>query len=121
MIQNQKYNISNQLLTNETLKLYITKFWNEVFKLLLEKGEVIHLMILCKVSLNVEEDSISYKTIGPLRRVEYKDMDLFINYLTERLGLIIESYNPQSVNEIVFTYITKKVKLILQIEYYYKI
>jgi hypothetical protein len=70
-------------------------------------------MILCKVSFNNDEynNSTSYKTLGPLRRVEYQDSELFIDYLTSRLGLIIDSYSPHSVNEIIFTYVTKKGKI----------
>jgi hypothetical protein len=113
MIQNVKYNISNLVLTNDLLNLNILKFWNEVFTPLIEKGETIHLMILCKVSFNNDElnNTFSYKTLGPLRRVEHKDLDLFTTYLTKRLGLIIESYSPQSVNEIIFTYVIKKGKI----------
>ena len=113
MIQNIKYNISNQVLTNDLLKINILKFWDDIFKPLTTKGETIHLMILCKVSFNNDEynNSTSYKTLGPLRRVEFKDSELFIDYLISRLGLIVDSYSPHSVNEIIFTYIIKKGKI----------
>jgi len=90
MIKNQTYKLNNQPLTNEILKLYINKFWVDVFKPLLIKGETIHLMILCKVSFD-EKSVLSYKTTGPLRRVEYKDLELFQDSLCERLGFKIES------------------------------
>ena len=65
---------------------------------------------MCKVQYldNGSTESNIFKTIAPLRRVEFKDKDLFIDYLTERLGILIESYNPQSVSRIVFTYVIKE-------------
>ena len=57
-------------------------------------------MILCKIEYSVESggaeasESYSYKTLGALRRVEYNDLDLFMSYLCDRLGLIIDSYDP---------------------------
>jgi len=36
MIQNKSYNISNKILTNETLNSYITRFWDDIFKPLLK-------------------------------------------------------------------------------------
>jgi hypothetical protein len=33
---------------------------------------------------------------------------LLINYFTERLGILIDSYNPQVFSQIVFTYVIKK-------------
>jgi hypothetical protein len=67
-------------------------------------------MILCKVQYSDTGlgNSNSYKTLGPLRRVEHKDLDLFINYLTERLGILIDSYNPTVKSKIIFTYIIKE-------------
>jgi hypothetical protein len=63
-----------------------------------------HLMVLCKVEFN---DS-GYKTLGHLRRVNFNDKDLFIEYLLARLGLITESYTPSGlVSQITFSYIIK--------------
>jgi hypothetical protein len=70
-------------------------------------------MVLCKVQYpdtNLDSSNV-YKTIAPLRRVEYTDLEMFISYLTNRLGILIDSYNPQSVNKIIFTYIVKKGKI----------
>ena len=86
---------------------YILKFWNEVYTPLVSNNEVKHLMILCKIQYS-DSDNLTYKTLGPLRRVEYKDLDLFINYLMDRLGIIIDSYSPQSISKIIFTYVIKE-------------
>jgi hypothetical protein len=106
MIQNKSYLMqNNQILTNKLLFSYINKFWNDVFSPIIKGGDEYHLMILCKVQY---PDNTTYKTIGPLRKVEFKDKDLFYEYLTERLGLLTESYNQQQFNQIIFTYIAKK-------------
>lgn len=61
-------------------------------------------MLLCKVEFN---DS-GYKTLGELRRVNFDDKDLFIEYLIQRLGHITESYGgAHSISKITFTYIIK--------------
>ena len=69
-------------------------------------------MILCKIQysndLTDNENSGSYKTLGPLRRVEHKDMDLFTELLIQRLGLINDSYSPLPVDKITFTYLIKE-------------
>jgi len=106
MVQNKSYLLKNNIiLTNSILASYVTRFWNEVFTPIIQGGEQYHLMILCKVQY---PDNITYKTIGPLRRVEFNDKDLFIEYLTERLGKLIDSYNQQIFNQVIFTYIVKK-------------
>jgi len=109
MIQTKTYNITNQILTNEVLKSFVTKFWEETFTPLVENNVSKHLMILCKVKyFDNENTELGYKTLGPLRRVEFKDLELFIGYLSERLGILVDSYNPQSIEQITFTYVIKE-------------
>jgi hypothetical protein len=97
---------SNQIISNEILNSYVTRFWNEIFSPLLSNNDK-HLMILCKIQYSNENNDLSYKTLAPLRRVEFKDKALFINYLIERLGILVDSYNPQIISKIVFTYVVK--------------
>jgi hypothetical protein len=110
MIQQNIYKINQQLtLTNEVLNSYILRFWEDVFSNINQNNKVKHLMVLCKVKYSeVEsEEESGYKTLGPLRRVEFKDLDLFNNYLSDRLGILIESYNSNTISEIIFTYVIK--------------
>jgi hypothetical protein len=66
-------------------------------------------MVLCKVKYScLEGKELGYKTLGPLRKVEFKDQELFSEYLQERLSILIDSYNPNTVSEIIFTYINKE-------------
>lgn len=107
MIQYKTYSINKQIiLTSKVLNSYVFKFWNEVFASINQDQK--HLMVLCKVKYS-EIDGIqeSYKTLGPLRRVEFRDLDSFNEYLSERLDILIESYSSNSISEIIFTYIIK--------------
>jgi hypothetical protein len=51
-----------------------------------------------------------YRTLGHLVKVNYEDKDLFIEYLTERLGVLSESYVSVPITQIIFTYVIKKGK-----------
>lgn len=66
-----------------------------------------HLMVLCKVKYFEDNNEIGYKTLGPLRKVEFNDQELFCEYLISRLGILTDSYSSNSKSEIVFTYIIK--------------
>lgn len=104
MIKYKTYDISNHIiLTNEVLNSFIIKFWDDVYKPMINKlGQSKHFMVICKVKYNE-----GYKSLGPLRRVAFEDQELFSEYLQERLGILIESYEPLNYTEIVFSYIIK--------------
>jgi hypothetical protein len=108
MIKYQSYNLNNKIiLTNEVLNTYIIKFWEDVFSPIIESSKgVKHLMIICKVKYS-DNGAGGYKTIGPLRRVNFNDQELFSDYLQERLGILIDSYQPLTISEIIFSYIIK--------------
>ena len=115
MIKLQKYSINNILLTNKILSVYITKFWNDIYSQV--KGEK-HLWIMCKV--HYSEVELGYRTLGHLRRVNFTDKELFINYLSERLNILNDSYTTLFISEISFSYIineglaTEQDRLLLQ-------
>lgn len=88
MIKYQTYKLNKILLTNKVLELYINKFWEDVYTNINKSKDDKYLMILCKIKYS--DDKGGYKTIGPLRNVSYKDKDLFIEYLSERLGLLLQ-------------------------------
>jgi len=62
-----------------------------------------HLLVLCKV----EYRDSGYKTLGPLRRVNFTDKELFIEYLSLRLGILTEGYTSNPISKLSFTYIVK--------------
>jgi len=102
MIKLQTYPLNKLLLTNEILESYITNFWNDIFTSIKDRK---HLMLMVKVEFN--ESEVGYRTLGDLRRVNYSDKELFIEYLTLRLGLLNESYVSHPISKITFSYIIK--------------
>lgn len=108
MIKLQTYNLNNIIITKEVLSSYVSKFWEDVFSKIDQTKKVKHLMVLCKVKYSDESEiKQGYKTLGPLRRVLFKDKDLFIKFLNARLGLLTDSYTSNIITEINFTYIIK--------------
>lgn len=106
MIKYQTYSLNNLLLSPQVLEAYITNFWNDIFAPLTKiKTSKKHLMILCKAEFNDSE--LGYRTLGDLRRANFTDKDLFIEYLTHRLGLLTESYVSHPITRITFSYVIK--------------
>jgi hypothetical protein len=104
MLNLKSYSInSNITLTNEILESYITNFWNDIFNSI--RGNS-HLLIMCRIQFN--DESGSYRTLGHLRRVNYSDKTLFIEYLTSRLGILTESYTTHPISKLTFTYVIKE-------------
>jgi len=103
MIKLQTYSINKLLLTNEVLEANITNFWNDIFTSIKDSK---HLMLMVKVEFN--EGELGYRTLGDLRRVNYSDKELFVEYLQNRLGLLTESYSVQPISKITFSYIIKE-------------
>jgi len=102
MIKLQTYSINKLLLTNEVLEAYITNFWSDIFSSIKDTS---HLMLMVKVEFN--ESEMGYRTLGDLRRVNYEDKELFVEYLQNRLGLLTESYVVHPISKITFSYIIK--------------
>jgi len=105
LIKLHTYSIDKLLLTNEVLEAYISNFWSDIFNNIIADGNTKHLMLMCKVEFN--ESEVGYRTLGDLRRVNFSDKELFIEYLILRLGLLNESYVSHPISKITFTYIIK--------------
>jgi len=104
MIKYQTYPIANNLpLTNEILVSYICKFWEEMFT---DIKDTKHLLILCKVHFTENEQG--YRTLGHLRKVNFTDKELYIEYLTQCLNTINDSYLSQPISDITFSYIIRE-------------
>jgi hypothetical protein len=101
MIKTQIYPIHKLTITNQLLASYINNFWVEIFKTIKEDS---HLMLMCKVQFS--NDS-SYRTLGHLRKVNFEDKELFIDYLTQRLSILTDSYMTTPISNIIFSYIIK--------------
>src|SRR5882762_168543 len=103
MIKTQTYTINNSLITNELLLTYISQFWSDIFESVKDSN---HLYLMCKVHFNDSE--LGYRSLGHLLKVNYSDKDLFHEYLTERLGVLTDSYITQPISEITFSYLMRE-------------
>jgi hypothetical protein len=105
MFQIKTYSIKNiTIITNEILALFISKFWDEVFSPLINNSDK-YLMLMCKVQYTDSE--MGYRTLGYLRKVNLSDKALFIDYLTDRLGLLNDAYSTHPISKITFSYLIK--------------
>ena len=93
----------NTTITPQVLSSTVNKFWSEVFKPLSKNS---HLILMCKVNYL---DS-GYKTLGDSRRVNIEDLNLFIEYLMDKVNILNDSYTVLPCSSIEFTYILHKTK-----------
>lgn len=56
---------------------------------------------MCKVFYSEQQ----YKTIAPMRKLNFDDKDLFVEYLRLRLNKLVDTYQTETVLEICFSYI----------------
>ena len=108
MIKNKVYSISNQILNYALLESYVTLFWNEVFSPLVLKGTDKHLMIMVKVAFANPKFDYAFRSLGYLRSVNHSEKELFIEYLSERLAMLNESYTSNPIDKLHFSYIEKE-------------
>jgi hypothetical protein len=54
------------------------------------------------------DKSIGYRTLAHLRKVNFDDKDLFIDYIIERLGVLTDSYTVLPISRINFSYIIRE-------------
>lgn len=108
MIKLKNYAISNLILDKVLISNIISRFWNEEFKKILKNSSDKHLMILIKAQFTEVEQG--YRTLGHLRKVNFEDRELFINYIVERLTILSDSYTSVSINELIVTYIVREGK-----------
>ena len=106
MIKIKTYPINDLFLSKGVLSIFIQKYWNEVYSQILKSNDQKHLMILVKVHFS--DNEMGYRTLGHLRRVNFNDKDLFIDYLSERLSILNDSYTTLSVQSITFSYIIRE-------------
>lgn len=89
---------------------YTKRFKGYINNIFINENSKNHLYLLCKVKFSkqyTQAESIplgGYRTLGHLVKVNYQDKDLFIDFLTERLGYLTESYTIIPITEIIFSY-----------------
>jgi hypothetical protein len=102
MIKIKTYSINSLPLTNELLVKFLESFWKEIFSSIKDTK---HLLILCKVQF--KENEMGYRTIGHLRKVNFNDKELYLDYLLQRLSIMNESYLVLPISKITFSYIIR--------------
>lgn len=102
-------------LHKDILTGYVNLYWNDVYQPLFDEAtsviqldkagkpidNLIHLLLMVKVIF--EDSTEGYRTLGDMRKVNIGDKDLFIDYITQRLGILSDAYRVNPVSEIVFT------------------
>ena len=101
MINLKTFNLDNELINNNLLSEKISRFWTEVFSEIKDK----HLLILCKVKF--EDSDLGYRTLGHLVIVNYEDRENFLNYLSQRLSILNDSYISVPISQMTFSYVIK--------------
>jgi|ERR1700760_314099 len=105
MIQLKNYTLKEDIsLSPEMLTIYIEQLWSELFA----NNQEDHFLLLCRVKFN--DLNLGYRTLGHLIKVNYEDKGLFINYLSERLTILDDSYIHNPISQISFSYIIKSGK-----------
>ena len=105
MIKLKSYSTKDLYLSRVVLSTFISKFWDEVFTPLVS-GDLKHLMLLTKIEYS--DEALGYRTLGHLRVINLDDKDLYIDYISERLNILNDSYTSLSINKVIFTYIIKE-------------
>jgi len=103
MIKLKNYTTNNLIITNEVLVSYINSFWEDIFN---DIKDTSHLMLLCKVQFS--DEKMGYKTLGHLTIVNYEDKNQYIDYISQRLTILNDSYITLPISKITFSYIIKK-------------
>jgi hypothetical protein len=69
----------------------------------MENKDNIHLLLLVKVQF----DNGEVRTLADMRKINFTDLNLYINFLVIRLGILADNYKDTPFSEIIFTYIIK--------------
>ena len=108
-IQTQVYNLpENSTINTPLLSTFVGQFWSDIFKPLTLKHKEVHLVLMCKVLYAGSTNG--YKTLGDARRVNFEDQKLFVEFLSNRLNFLTDSYTVSPCSKIEFSYFINKTK-----------
>jgi hypothetical protein len=93
-------------ITNTILSKYINLFWKNIFSKLHSTNNNMHLLIMVKIEF--KDSSMGHRTLANLRKVNFNDKELFIEFLISRLGILADSYQDTPFSKITFSYIVKE-------------
>lgn len=108
-IQTQVYNLpENSTINTPLLSTFVGQFWSDIFKPLTLKHKEVHLVLMCKVLYAGSTNG--YKTLGDARRVNFEDLNLYVQYLSNKINVLNDSYTVLPCINIEFTYFINKTK-----------
>ena len=94
-------------ISRDLLTAYVQNFWSDVFQQINSCNSV-HLLLMCKVQFTDSDfNDNEFRSIADLRKVNFKDKELFIQYLLDRIGILSDSYTVSPIKKIVFSYVVK--------------
>ena len=97
MIQTKKYQLSYESgATPTVIKEYINQFWSDVFKPLHKSNPNTHLLLMVKVQF--KDSTVGYRSLANMRKVNFGDKNLFIDYIINRLDVLSEAYKVDCFN-----------------------
>ena len=101
------------VLTPQLISFFINSFWVQIFKPINIRNNN-HLLMIIKVvfaSDTAEGDGQTvsgYRSLTTVKRVNYEDRKLYIDYVINRLGILADSYSVQPISEIFIEYIEQQ-------------
>ena len=106
LINHKNYELTlNTSINSQLLSSTVNHFWTDVYTPLYQKNNQMHLVLMCKA--HFVDNSEGYKSLGHARRVNFDDLNIFIEYLTERINILNDSYTVLPCQSLEFTYFIK--------------
>jgi hypothetical protein len=92
----------NKILSSTLIRATLTDFWNENLKKYLRKGDK-HISIIFRVQY--EDGTLA--SLGKLQKLNRGDLEYYINYVIDRVGLLNDSYSQNKITRIIFSHATR--------------
>ena len=104
---NKTYNLSvANTISKRIINNMIRQFWNDVYLQNINKNPNIHISVIFKVYFEKDSDgmNLGYKSLSPKLKLNYTDLEEYIDYMLEKIGILSESYHIDPIKKIVFSY-----------------
>ena len=92
---NKFYNLSiADTISKRLINNIIRQFWNDVYLQNINKNPNIHISVIFKVYFEKDSDgmNLGYKSLSPKLKLNYTDLEEYIDYMLEKIGILSESY-----------------------------
>lgn len=104
LLNKKVYNLGpSTILGKLIINHYLNLFWSEVFSTITSNENPKYLNILFQV--NFKDETLGYRTIGHLRKVNFSDKKAYIDYISHKLGVLNDAYKSNEIASITISYI----------------